>query len=366
MKTRERTLLIVLGAAAGLLVVRTVVGRYTGVLRGYDTQVAQLQRDLEKSQQEKAKAQDGRTQWLEIGAQTLSMDGNEATTRLREEMTKLTEKSGLREVEVSLESMPKTWMKNRVRVLNFSVSGQGKLDDVVAFLFELHRQPYAVRVRSLILDLAVKPTRRKEKEKEATGQRGLLNMKVSLDTLILPANQMVAKIEPAALEAGKRKEVKRTELAGLVDYKPLLDKKLFQPYEPPPPPAPRIVNKPPVNVTPRPVQQVVQPPPPPVDAEMVLGRLLSSPRGQLAVLEDRRKPNAEDTYKEVGEEMYGGTLVFVHPQGAVTERDGQFRFHAIGEALQSFRPLTEEDQPVVFSELMKLMSEATGISRRPG
>ena len=161
MKTRERTLLIVLGAAAGLLVVWTMVGRYTGVLGGYDTQIAGLHKDLDKSQQEKAKAQDGRTQWLEIGSQTLSMDGNEATTRLREEMTKLTEKSGLREVEVSLESM-QTWMKNRVRVLSFSVAGQGKLDDVVAFLFELHSQPYAVRVKGLTLDLVDKPTRRRE------------------------------------------------------------------------------------------------------------------------------------------------------------------------------------------------------------
>ena len=361
MKSRERILLIVLGAAVGLLVVRTVVVRYMGVLRGYDAQIAQSQMELEKSQQEIARAQNGRAQWLEIGAQTLSMDGNEATTRLREEMTKLTEDSGLREVDVALESMPKTWLKNRVRVLNFVVGGQGKLDDVVAFLFKLHRQPYAVRVKNLTLDLVAKPTRRKE---AAPGQRGLLNMKASLDTLILPANQMVLKIEPAALEAGKRKDFERTELAALVDYKPLLDKKLFQPYEPPP----RIVEKnpkQPVKVTPQPAQQVVQAPPPPADAQMVLGRLLSSPRGQLAVLEGR-KPNAEDTYIEVGEEMYGGTLVYVHPLGAVTEKDGQFRFHAIGEPLQNCKPLTEQDQPVVYSELMKLMSEATGITRRPG
>jgi len=363
MKTRERTLLILLGAAAGLLVVRTVVGRYTGALGGYDAQIDLLHRDLEKSQQEKAKAQEGRAQWLEIGSQTLSMDGNEATTRLREEMTKLTEKSGLRDVDVALESAPKPWMKNRVRVLSFSVAGQGKLDDVVAFLFELHSQPYAVRVKGLTLDLVDKPTRRREVK---SSQRGLLNMKALLDTLILPANQMAAKIEPAGLEAGKRKEVKRTELASLVDYKPLLDKKLFQPYEPPASAAPRIADKtrPPVNVTPQPVR-VVQPPPP-ADAEMVLGRLLSSPRGQLAVLEDRRKPNVEDTYKEVGEEMYGGTLVFVHPQGAVTQRDGQWWFHAIGEPLQNCKPLTEQDQPMVYSELMKLVSEATGITRRPG
>ncbi len=95
----------------------------------------------------------------------------------------------------------------------------------------------------------------------------------------------------------------------------------------------------------------------------MLGRVLSSPRGQLAVLEDRAR-RGEDEYKEVGEEMYGGTLIFVHPTGAVTEKDGQMRFHAIDEALRNCKPLTENEQPELYEELMKLEKRATGISAR--
>jgi hypothetical protein len=49
----------------------------------------------------------------------------------------------------------------------------------------------------------------------------------------------------------------------------------------------------------------------------------------------------------------------------VTEKDGQMRFHAIDAQLQNYKPLTENDQPVVYEELMKLEKQATGISARP-
>ncbi|HSW44317.1 MAG TPA: hypothetical protein VLM89_01970 [Phycisphaerae bacterium] len=364
MNRRERLLVILVATAAGLAVVRLVVEKYRDSLSYYDQQMVRLRGDLDKIQFEQTMAQMGSVQWREIGAETLSMDVNEAMTRLREEMSKLTEKTGLREVGVVLESTPKRWQNNGVKTLNFTVTGQGKLDDVVRFLFELHRQPFAVRVKTLVLDLAAKPTPRSEVRPE---QRGLLKMTATLDTLILPANALVRQIEPAVLDPVKRKSVPRPAFAAIADYKSLLDKKLFQPYEapqvvikPPPPPPPPGPGTRPAGPGPPP-----PPPPPPADAQMVLGRLLSSPRGQLAVLENPAR-RGEDEYKEVGDAMYGGTLVYVHPSGAVTEMDGQLRFHAIGEALQSCKVLTEQDQPIVHHEVLKLREQATGISRGAG
>jgi hypothetical protein len=362
MNARERMLVILLSVAAGLALVRLVVGRYTKSLKDYDGRITRLKGDLDKIQFERVRAQIGMGQWLEIGAETLSMDPNEAMTRLREEMTKLTEKTGLREAEVTQESTPKRWLKNGVRVLNFTVTGQGRFEDITRFVFEVHRQPYAVRCKSLTLDLVHKQTRRGEIKK---GEQGLLKMTALLDTLILPSNAMVRQIEPAMLDPAKRKAVPRPALASLADYKPLLDKKLFQPYEPPPPPV--VVRQPqtsrPATVTQAPPAPP-PPPPPPADAQMVLGRLLSSPRGQMAVLE---KPGraGDDEYKEVGDAMYGGVLVYVHPSGAVTEHEGQWRFHMLGEPLQNCKPLSEKEQPLVYHELLKLREQATGISRGP-
>ena len=101
---------------------------------------------------------------------------------------------------------------------------------------------------------------------------------------------------------------------------------------------------------------------------MVVRGLLSSPRGQLTVLEkpSKRPGEGEDEYKEVGDEMFGGTLIFIHPKGAVTEKDGVRRFHAIGQELGDFVPLTEENQPAVYHELLKLQNRTAGISQESG
>jgi len=106
--------------------------------------------------------------------------------------------------------------------------------------------------------------------------------------------------------------------------------------------------------------------PPPPDGHLVIGRILSSPFGQQIVLEDPRNKSADDQRKEVGEEVYGGTLVFVDLKGAVTEDEQGRWFHPKGEALQSRQPLMEMDQPEIFHAIRKLEERAVGISRGPG
>lgn len=119
-------------------------------------------------------------------------------------------------------------------------------------------------------------------------------------------------------------------------------------------------------------QPIVQQPvvkPPPADANMVLSRVLSSPRGQQAVLTNpaqQNNPLAPETRVEVGEQMFGGTLIFIHPKGAVTESDGVRRFHPIGAALSANQPLSELDHPEVFQDMVKLEARLKGISQVPG
>jgi hypothetical protein len=111
------------------------------------------------------------------------------------------------------------------------------------------------------------------------------------------------------------------------------------------------------------------PPPPPADSALILARILSSPRGQQVVLADpaqQQNPAAADKRVFVGESLYGGTLVYIHQKGAVSELNGALRFHALGEALQQAQPLTQEVQPEVFHEVKKLEAHAAGISQRPG
>jgi len=363
MNAREKTLVVLLGIAAVAWAGRTVASRYKGKLEKYDNDIRKLNKGLAEIELERGKAANALERWYEeFGSQTLSMDVNEATTRLRDELNALAEQSRLQEIVVAPGGRPTAWLKNDLQALSCSVKAEGKLDEIVAFLFDLHCQPYAVRCKSLSLTRVVKGTRRKKGKSDR--DQGLLKMSAQFDTLILPANQMVSRIEPAVLEKGLRKTVERPMLASVRDYRPLLRKRLFQPYEPPPPPPKPVVAK----KSAKPAVATKQEPPP-RDAHMVMSRLFSSPRGQIAVLEKpgtgKRPGEGEDEYKEVGDDMFGGTLIFVHPKGAVTEKVGVRRFHAIGQELRDFVPLTEENQPVIYHELLKLENRAAGISQGP-
>ncbi len=113
-------------------------------------------------------------------------------------------------------------------------------------------------------------------------------------------------------------------------------------------------------VTPPPPPPAKQPPP---DANLVLARIVSSPRGQEVVLEDPRNKNAEDKRVEVGDTLYGGTLVLVSTKGAVSEKEGTLYFHELTKTLRECVPLTEETQPALLEEVMKLEHRAAGISQ---
>ncbi|GMU23715.1 MAG: hypothetical protein AMXMBFR13_37930 [Phycisphaerae bacterium] len=128
----------------------------------------------------------------------------------------------------------------------------------------------------------------------------------------------------------------------------ITEKQIVQDTPPPPPPPP--------------------PPIPPAYPDHIVGRVLSWPGGQQVVLEVR--PNPQSITAEVrlalGERLHDGTLVFVHPSGVVTEKDGQRRFHALGQPVKQLQPLTEKEFPDVYDELVKLERRVSGITGRPG
>jgi len=366
MNKREKRLLIALGVGIALLAGRAMIRAYRGALQEYNKTISRLTTEVKQIEQERMVAAEAARQWREeIGPQTLSMDAKEAATRLRDELYALSDKVGLADITVNIGS-PQTWLRNGLNTLNGTVSGTGTLDVVVDFLFLLHRQPYNVRCQRLTLDQA---TRRPLRGRADADRRGLLKMTAQLDTLILPPNAMVQQFATADLAAEPRETVPRTVGKTPSDYQALLKRDLFAPYLPPPPERPpRVTER---SAPDRPPPTRTPPPPPPPDARMVLGRTLSSPRGQLAVLEEpvgrgRQGGPSESTYKQVGDTMYGGTLVFVHPRGAVTEREGKLLFHPLGEPLNSGKELSAKEEPIVYHELLKLKEKAKGISERPG
>ena len=127
MNSRERILVILVSAVAALFVVKGVAGKYIGTIHDYDRQVLQLNRDLNKAKGDRLLAQNARLEWLQAGAETLSMDPNEATTRLREELEKLGEKSKLADVKVTVASMPQRWERKRASRFDRHGDGPGQV-----------------------------------------------------------------------------------------------------------------------------------------------------------------------------------------------------------------------------------------------
>ena len=355
MNKREKTLLLVIGVAAGLMLTIKGFQKYKNVLAEQQTEIRRQEGRLASVQLDQKEALLGREKWTKLGAQTLAMDENKARGPFRDEVFELIKAVGLNHPDVAMGSSV-GWLKNGLRVLPCTVQAEGSLDNMVNFLYELYRAPFVARCKTLSIQQVG------DKKKP-----GVLKLTATVETLILPPNKKVPSITPVELEKGKRQSVERSKFAKLADYGVITSHKLMEPFTAPPTasrPAQQAVAS---NTPPPPAQPV--PPPPPADANKVLARVISSPRGQQAVLQDPgagTNANAQDTRVEVGEKLYGGTLVFVHPRGVVSERDGALRFHPIGSALQANQPLTEKDQPDVYYELKKLQARSEGIRVSPG
>ncbi len=84
-------------------------------------------------------------------------------------------------------------------------------------------------------------------------------------------------------------------------------------------------------------------------------------------MQDRTNPNAEDKRVEIGDALYGGVLIFIHRDGAVSERedkDGKKRtFHLIGQPLKEGQVLSQTEHPAVYDALAKLEARLAGINR---
>jgi len=438
--------LVLLGAAVAVVGGRFVVLRYMAALATLDKRIVTIEKERGVVRQEKMLANEAARIWRnDFGPATLSMNVNQAANYLTEELIDLTRQASLRDVTIG-KNQPRTWQKNNVRRLPVTVTGTGRPEDLVGFLFNLHRQPYEVRCVNISIVPAIRSGERKDKKNDQpqAGPRPL-KMTAQLETLILPALTLVPSIQPADRDKTKRKFVDRPKGKSMEDYKTMLGKGLFQPYVPPeyalnistnPPGAgsinlmpslPRFMTGTEVTLTPAPnanfafdhwegdltgtnipgrilmeanktvkaifkstgtTAQAPPPPvplptappePPPADAEMVIGRILSSPAKQLIVLQPAgaaRAPGAPGApgqpqvapggaamgeYKEIGDQVFGGTLIYVHPRGAVTEKKGERRFHPLGESLKNFVPLTEDDQPDVYHDILKLEQQAASI-----
>ena len=219
---RQRLLLVVIGGLGALMMVKTILSLYQGALRTRSAEISRLKIKLAQAQADRDEAGANQREWEKFGQQTLSMDPSQTMLLLREELFDQVKKANLTKEKVDLGAVM-MWGKNKVRVLTCTVTAEGNMEQMVRFLYALHRRPYAVRVQSLSLS-------------QQTGKnvpKGQLKLNAKLETMILPPNGKVARITPVDLKANKDKEVDRTQFAKLDDYRVILDRKMWEEYVPP-------------------------------------------------------------------------------------------------------------------------------------
>lgn len=363
MNPQEKKLMIVVAVLGATLGLWQGYRAYQGKLADLDNEKARQLDNLKRVEAERAEAERGEIEWKAIGQQTLSLDPNEATTRMRDELNELTAKSRLSGSTVRILPV-RAYGRTGVSVLESKVSAEGSLNEILAFLFEIHRQPYLIRCKDIVLGLARSDSR-------ARGdQSGIerMTLQVSIETLILPTNRRVpaSEIVTADLQRQNRQPQERLMLARVADYRKSIRPALFEPYKepppPPPPPGPRGRED-----RPRPAPRQPPPPPPPPDEDMVVGRILIWPGNEQVVLEKSGRGQQEDKRVEIGDTVYGGTLIYIHPKGAVTEqKDGKWLFHPVSSPLKDNFELTADSQPEVYYKLTKLQEWLKGITIVPG
>ncbi len=440
MNSREKLMIGALGAVLLLLAARTVKTQYFARLEALDAEILAKTAEKEKIEQAQDRLRRGKQSWFEAGQRTLGTDESQAATDFRPDIDALVQKCGLNKPVVQLKSTAKVG-KNGLRAMNCTVTAEGKLDDILKFLFSLHSKPYVVRCDVL----RVGPVTGKDIPKNT------LRMTAELNTLLLPADAKkydLPRVDPVNLRnlaaSQPASQPARSKFARLEDYQDIAKRKIFEAWTPPIPPPGKVVGLNPPNNgqlsiqdpqmrwspaanaksyvvffgeedpppematlqgqtnyrSPKPLEvgkkyryridsvnsegrtegDVVvftaylpttpppptAPPAPPLDANLILARIISSPRSQQAVLEDPGNKTAVDQRVEVGGSFFGGTLIYVHPKGAVSEKDNQLRFHPLTKALRECVPLTEDSQPLLLFEVMKLEKRAAGISPGPG
>lgn len=477
MVNRERTLMIIVGALALVMVGYWGSRQYVAAKKALDDKHAQKRNELAKVGLEKQMAQRNLARWQDYGGQTLSMDLSQAQTLLRDDLNKLAGQCGLTNASANINTVvtslgrPAAGQTETVRILSASFHADGKTDTIARFMYRLHARPYILRAKTLSLS---RPNK---------AEPGELTLHAQLEVPVLPPIKLMRSFTTANLADAEDRP--RPPLASTFEDtgKTILKRKPFQPSQEirlragnpnPAPGQPLPVPEATVadlrwapdpskdaayvigykvyfaentpnalelltelsksqttarrdglkvgptyywrvdteyenwegevvstkgevwsfTVKPKPVVVVDSgsnhspppppPPPPPPDAQFTLASVLSSPLGgQYVVLQDRRQPNNPNPPEqkvELGQTLYGGTLIYLDPRGAVSEiyletdgagsqKERAWRFHPLGKQLQEGAiPLQDRNNLYgdVYDELLKLLEKSQGITQAPG
>jgi len=172
------------------LVRGVVYPRWIHPLLTIDERIAERQKELDKLEAEDAAVQQARYEYKALVARVGSFEVGKVETEVRDRLNRLIEKHHLQDASVS-PSRPVEERKTGLWSTSISVSANGTLESTIAFLKDIAELPQLVRVGNPAISPAGSARRGQTQD--------VMSLRVPVDLLILPRNQIVGPIVAAEL-----------------------------------------------------------------------------------------------------------------------------------------------------------------------
>ncbi len=155
-----------------------------------DERIAERRKELDKLEAEEAAVQQARYEYKALVARVGSFEVGKVETEVRDRLNRLIEKHHLQDAAVS-PSRPVEERKTGLWSTSISVSANGTLESTIAFLKDIAELPQLVRVGNPAISPAGSARRGQTQD--------VMSLRVPVDLLILPRNQVVGAIVEAEL-----------------------------------------------------------------------------------------------------------------------------------------------------------------------
>ncbi len=191
MDRRTKILAIGFGAViAYLLLAQVVYPNWIRPLLTLDERIAERRTELEKLEKTQKAVDDARLEYRDYVARVGSFDPGRVETAIRDRLNALIEKHKLENANTA-PSRPVEDRKSGLTTSVITVSAVGSLEAAVSFLKDISEIPQLVRVGNP----AIYPAGSGRKGEDL----GLVNVRLPIEVLVLPKNQVVGPIDPANL-----------------------------------------------------------------------------------------------------------------------------------------------------------------------
>lgn len=343
MKAREKKLLIGFAAVVGVVVVSRLAPNL-GSAFDYTRRIADAREELEDLEKIQSQFQDDQTRYAEYVARTGGTDAGAVELQGKSRIDALITACNLDRPRVAPKTTPDG--KTKITTVKFSVSAEGIWPDMLRFVRELYELPGVAQCTSLKLSPATKRLREDR-----------VKIDVDVEVTVLPRMKAAG-----AIETGDPPDA-------IIRHN---DPNLLAMAEPPFwPPVPEPVPRPPTPpsgpidpVEPQMLEEIRDP----LRHEKFITMAWTYGCGEVTIASRVNTTLREVKY--VGDDLDGGSIILVHPLGAVTRRDnGAEEFYPTGERLADCVPVeiaTAYPEILIGVENLRALEDPVGPPAPPG